>query len=129
MYLRVVPNKSIRVNPSQARRKKVAAGLQLRMFHVGAGECILLVFPNKDAWLVDCGRTTSKKNNEKLADDLIEYLENNTLFLKVIIASHPHSDHARAITTLLSLKTNSIANPIRSFAATTRGGRTRKPNG
>ncbi len=49
MYVRVIADKSIKVSPNKARKKKVAAGLQLRMFHVGEGECILIVFPNKDA--------------------------------------------------------------------------------
>lgn len=127
MYLRVIANKSIKATPSKARKKKVAAGLQLRMFHVANGECILIVFPNKDAWLVDCGRTTRKKSNEKLAEDLIAYLEKNKLFLKVIISSHPHSDHARAITTLISLPTNSIANPVKIFRSNDQGWKNTKP--
>ena len=127
MYVRVIADKSIKVSPSKARKKKVAAGLQLRMFHVGEGECILIVFPNKDAWLVDCGRTTRKKSNEKLAEDLIAYLEKNKLFLKVIISSHPHSDHARAITTLISLPTNSIANPVKIFRSNDQGWKNTKP--
>jgi beta-lactamase superfamily II metal-dependent hydrolase len=127
MYLRVIVDKSIKVSPSKARKKKVAAELQLRMFHVGEGECILIVFPNKDAWLVDCGRTTRKKSNEKLAEDLIAYLEKNKLFLKVIIPSHPHSDHARAITTLISLETDSIANPVKIFRSDDKGWKNTKP--
>lgn len=127
MYFRVIPDKSIKVSPSNARKKKVAAGLQLRMFYVGEGECILIVFPNKDAWLVDCGRTTAKTSNEKLADDLITYLEENELFLKVIIPSHPHSDHARAITTLISLMTESIANPVKIYRSDDKGWENTKP--
>ena len=126
MYLRVTANKSIKVNPSNARKKNVAAGLQVRMFHVGEGECVLIVFPNKNAWLMECGRTTGKKSNEKLAEDLIDYLEKNKLFLKVIIPSHPHSDHARAITTLISLETDSIANPVKIFRSNDQGWKNKK---
>lgn len=127
MYLRVTTNKSIKVSPSEARKKKVTAGLHLRMFHVGAGECILIVFPNNDAWLVDCGRTTGKKSNEKLAEDLIAYFEKNKLFLKVIVSSHPHSDHARAITTLISLETDSIADPVKIFRSDDKEWKNTKP--
>jgi competence protein ComEC len=115
MYVGVSANTSVNLSPSKARKKKVAAGLQIRMFHVGKGECVLIVFPNKDAWLIECGRTTGKKKNEKLADDMIDYLEKNKLFLKAIIPTHPHSDHARAITRLISVKTNSIENPVTIF--------------
>lgn len=121
MYLRVIADKSIKVSPNKARKKKVAAGLQIRMFHVGEGECILVTLPNKDAWLLDCGKTTAKKSNEKLAKDLIAYLNKNKLFLKVIIPSHPHSDHARAIATLIRLPTNRIANPVKIFRSDDKG--------
>jgi len=67
MYVGVSANTSVSLSPSpsKARKKKVAAGLQIRMFHVGKGECVLLVFPNKDAWLLECGRTTGKKKKRK----------------------------------------------------------------
>ncbi len=126
MYLRVIADKSNKASPSKARKKKVAAGLQLRMFSVGDGECILVVFPNRDAWLVDCGRTTGKKSNEQFGEDLIAYLEKNKLFLKVLIPSHPHSDHARAITTLISLETDSIANPVKIFRSNDKGWKNKK---
>ena len=126
VYVRVIASKSIGVVPSKARKKKVAAGLQVRMFHVGEGECVLIVFPNKDAWLMECGRTTRKKGNEKLAGDLIDYLEREKLLLKVIVLSHPHSDHARAITTLISLETDNIANPVKIFRSNDQGWKNKK---
>lgn len=126
MYVGVTANTSVKVIPSTARKKKVAAGLQIRMFHVGEGECVLLVFPNKDAWLLECGRTKGKKKNEKLADDMIDYLEKNKLFLKVIIPSHPHTDHARAITRLISVKTNSIENPVTIYRSNDQGWKNKK---
>ncbi len=66
MYVGVTANTSVNVIPGNARKKKVAAGLQIRMFNVGEGECVLIVFPNKDAWLMECGRTTGKKKTRSL---------------------------------------------------------------
>jgi len=126
MYLKVISNTSNKVSLSSTRKKKIASGLQLRMFHVGQGECVLVVFPGKEAWLVDCGRVKGKDSNEKLAEDLIDYLEKNKLFLKAILLSHPHSDHARAITHLISLKTKSVAYPVKIFRSDDKGWNNKK---
>ena len=51
------------------------------MFNVGEGEAILIVFPDKRAWLVDGGCTNSVGPNARLAQLLQNYLESNALTL------------------------------------------------
>jgi beta-lactamase superfamily II metal-dependent hydrolase len=74
------------------------------MFNVGAGEVILLIFPDKRTWLIDGGSTNSTPRNEELAKGLAEYLKDNDLILEALIPSHPHKDHAGAIAPLLAGK-------------------------
>ena len=47
-----------------------ASCLEIRMFNVGEGELVLLVFPNDRAWLVDGGSSTGTTINGKLATAL-----------------------------------------------------------
>lgn len=82
------------------------------MFHVGHGECILIVFPNNRAWLVDAGSGTRQGSNETLAENIVTYIENSGLSLQAIIPSHPHSDHAMAFTTILADPSPQLDNPL-----------------
>jgi competence protein ComEC len=116
MYYQVLPDEARVVRPGKARKKSFAAHhLEIRMFHVGHGECILVVFPNKDCWLVDCASGTGKRSNESLAEGVAAYLKDNALQLTAIIPTHPHSDHARAFTALLNNPLSNITNPLTIF--------------
>lgn len=77
--------------------------LEVRMFDVGDGEAILIVFPGKTAWLVDGGRTGLDQPNQDLGDALAAYLRKRDLRLKALVATHPHKDHLGALTTLVPL--------------------------
>jgi competence protein ComEC len=75
--------------------------LEVRMFNVGSGEAILIVLPDKQAWLVDGGSTNSPLRNEELGGKLARYLKSNKLKLTGLVPSHPHIDHVGAVATLL----------------------------
>ena len=113
MFLEVVADGSNVVHPTAARQSSFAADrLQVRMFHVGHGECILITFPNNHAWMVDAGRGSGDTANETLAGEIVSFLETNSLSLDAIIPTHPHSDHAKAFTTLLADPSPRLANPM-----------------
>lgn len=115
MFLEVKPDGAKKPSPapSQARKNSFAADrLQVRMFHVGHGECILITFPNKHAWLVDAGKGSGNATNETLAKEIVEFLVKNTLTLDAFIPTHPHSDHAKAFTTLLADPSSRLKNPL-----------------
>ena len=78
-----------------------ASCLEIRMFNVGEGELVLLVFPNDRAWLVDGGSSTGTTINGKLATALADYLKKRELLLEAIVLSHPHTDHGLALQPLL----------------------------
>ena len=102
-YYQVVADAARVVHPTQARLNSFdARHLEVRMFYVGHGECILIVFPNHRAWLVDAGSGTRQGSNETLAENLVTYIEDAGLSLQAVIPSHPHSDHAMAFTTILA---------------------------
>lgn len=75
--------------------------LEVRMFNVGAGEAILVIFPPSRAWLVDGGTTNGDAKNEILGEKLADYLKSNNLKLEALVASHPHKDHVGAVAYLL----------------------------
>lgn len=113
MYYQILPDEARVVHPSQARLNAFAARhLEIRMFHVGHGECILVVFPNDNCWLVDCGNGTRSGSNQALARNVVNYLVSNGLQLTAIIPTHPHSDHAMAFTTILNDPSPNIANRL-----------------
>ena len=118
MYYQVLPDEARVVHPSQARRNAFAAHhLEIRMFHVGHGECILVVFPNNNCWLVDCAKGTA----------MATYLRKNSgLYLDAIIPSHPHADHARGFKTILKDPLLNIANPITIYRSKDPGWSDRK---
>jgi competence protein ComEC len=82
--------------PTSSRRASFAASqLELRMFNVGEGECILVVFPNERAWIIDCGSGNSATgDNQRLGAGVGAYLLQRGLKLEALIPSHPHVDHA-----------------------------------
>ena len=115
MFLEVKPDGAKKPNPapSQTRKNSFAANhLQVRMFHLGNGECILITFPNKHAWLVDAGKGSGSTVNETLAGEIVEFLRDNTLTLDAFIATHPHSDCAKAFTTILEDPSPRLKNPL-----------------
>lgn len=104
-YLKVLEKKLVRVSPTTKRRKKFARShLELRMFNVKEGEAILLVFPKKRTWILDCGTSNFESPNSKLGKKLAEYLKKEKLVLEALVASHAHADHAGAFTALLQAK-------------------------
>lgn len=122
MYLRVVADGAQQVQPSAARQNAFAANhLEVRMFSVDHGECILIVFPGGRAWAVDAGNGTGAASNQRLADDLVAYIENRGLFLEAIMPSHAHSDHARAFEAILANNSPSLNNPMTLYRSNGRG--------
>ena len=112
MFLKVLEDKATNVKPSRARRTTFEAShLELRMFNVGKGEAILVIFDDERAWLMDCG-TNSRPRNDRLGELIVEYLEKHDLVLDTIIPSHPHFDHAGAIETILGSSSPHIASRL-----------------
>ena len=104
-FFEVLKAKSRLAYPNSARKKNFAKShLEVRMFNVGDGEAILLVFPKKRAWLVDCGASTGDNRNKILGTRLAEYLKQRKLVLEALVPSHPHKDHAGAFVALLQAK-------------------------
>jgi competence protein ComEC len=101
MYLRVLENAARPARPSTERKASFQASrLEVRMFNVGAGEAVLLTFPDGRAWLVGAGCEGSNQS-KILANGLLAYLDANPILLDTIVMTHPHSDHAEAVTTIL----------------------------
>ena len=100
-FLTVFPDGARRPTPTPTRQRRSAferSHLEVRMFNVGEGEAILVVPPTgRNAWLVDCGC----HHNKDLGEALAKYLRVEGLRLKGVILSHPHTDHGRAIKTVL----------------------------
>src|SRR2546428_9783310 len=86
-----------------------ASNLEVRMFNVGEGEAILVIFPDRRTWLIDGGTTNNLQPNETLGELLVGYLEGHALTLEACVASHPHVDHAGALATLLSSGSQALA--------------------
>ena len=123
MYFQILPDEARVVTPSQARLNAFAARhLEIRMFHVGHGECILVVFPNDNCWLVDCGSGTRSGSNEALARNVVNYLVSNGLQLDAIVAppNSSRSEPSEAISLTLCchaplIRSQTAAEPWRSF--------------
>ncbi len=112
MFLKVLEDKATHVEPRKPRRTAFECShLEVRMFNVGKGEAILLIFDDERAWLMDCG-TNSRPRNNRLGELMVEYLEEHDLMLNTIIPSHPHFDHAGAIETILGSSSAHIASPL-----------------
>lgn len=93
--------------PTSTRRSSFAAShLEVRMFNVGEGECILVAFPNDRAWIVDCGSgNSSAGDNQRLGAGVAAYLNERGLKLEALVPSHPHIDHAGGYRWLLQAGT------------------------
>ncbi len=112
MFMKVLEDEARNARPNAARRAKFEeTHLEVRMFNVGHGEAVLLVFDGERAWIIDSG-SNSKPRNALLGQRLIEYLEEQNLTLEVIVPSHPHFDHAGAFETILGSSSSQIASPL-----------------
>lgn len=114
MWIRALDNEARGARPKSARKNSFAAEhLEVRMFNVGHGEAILLVFfPTGRAWLIDGGSTNGKSRNDALAGLLIGYLEAENLTLEACVASHPHVDHVGTLDPILSSGSGALANVV-----------------
>ncbi len=102
MFLKVLENEARDARPSSQRRAEFEQSpLEIRMFNVGGGEAVLVVFPGNRAWLVDGGSSNSTSLNQKLGDGLVKYLQERNLVLETLVPSHPHIDHVGAVATIL----------------------------
>lgn len=110
MWIRALEDEARDARPGVARRGSFAAShFELRMFSVGEGEAILLIFPGGRVWLVDGGSTNNLTTNENFGRFLIGYLEARGLTVEACVASHPHVDHVGALATLLSSPSPALA--------------------
>ena len=72
-----------------------ASRLEVHMFNVRNGEAIVITFPNRRAWVLDCGSGNhAQSRNELLGIGIATYLAENNLELEGLVPSHPHIDHA-----------------------------------
>ena len=75
VFLKVLEDEAGNAVPNSERKAAFEqAPLEIRMFNVGGGEAILLIFPGNRAWLVDGGSSNSPNLNQKLGDGLVTYL-------------------------------------------------------
>ncbi len=112
MFLRVLANRARKVRPRKVQQTAFEGShLEVRMFNVGHGESVLVIFDNGRAWLMECG-TNSVPRNQRLGELIVAYLEERDLVLDAIVASHPHFDHAGAIETILGSSSSHIASPV-----------------
>ncbi|MCH7944487.1 MAG: MBL fold metallo-hydrolase [Armatimonadetes bacterium] len=111
--MRVTNGVAEEVDPDAARINSFDSSfLEIRMFSIGDGECVLVVSPERDAWLIDAGRGTRPAKNIALAGQIVQYLDDENLTLRAAIASHPHSDHSMAYTTLLTTPHPRVDRPL-----------------
>ena len=114
-FLKVLEGTARRALPRSGRKSTFAKShLEVRMFNVGDGEAILLVFPKKRAWLVDCGSGSGTKHNQALGKQLASYLKQEKLVLEALVPSHPHKDHGGAFALLLAEKPK-LASKVRYY--------------
>lgn len=75
--------------------------IEMIVFNVGEGEAMLVKARNK-AIFIDGGADKSKERNVTLGNALRKYLAGNGIKLNAIVASHNHTDHLNALSTMLS---------------------------
>jgi glyoxylase-like metal-dependent hydrolase (beta-lactamase superfamily II) len=113
MYLRALESEARLARPSSQRKTAFERSpLEVRMFNVGHGEAILLVFPDERAWLIDGGSSNSPGVNATLGQRLIDYVEARDLVLEAFVPSHPHMDHVGAAATILASDSAPISDPL-----------------
>lgn len=80
------------------------AGVKVRMYRHGHGDCFLLAFPNEESGarpvyvLIDCGiKPGSKvhKNIDEIVDNIAVATDNH---IDVVVITHEHQDHVSAFT-------------------------------
>ena len=83
MWIRALVDEARSAQPQATRQASFAASnLEVRMFNVGEGEAILVIFPGRRTWLIDGGSTNSPGPNERLGRLLVVYLEGRGLMLE-----------------------------------------------
>jgi hypothetical protein len=92
-----------RATSSASAAVGAAPAMRIRMYHVGFGDCFLLIFPARDRdrlVLIDCGVHSASLGGQKLADviDDIKALATEDRAgarprIDVVIGSHRHQDH------------------------------------
>jgi competence protein ComEC len=103
MWIRALEDEARSAQPGATRRASFeASSLEVRMFSVGEGEVIVVIFPGGRTWLIDGGSTNNLAPNEQLGQLLVSYFEDRGLMLEACVPSHPHVDHAGALTTILT---------------------------
>src|SRR5947209_2596896 len=113
MFLKVLEDEAQDARPSSQRRAEFdQSPLEVRMFNIGGGEAILLVFPGNRAWLVDGGCSNSASLNQQLGDGLVKYLQERKLVLETFVPSHPHIDHVGAVATILDQAGPQLASSV-----------------
>ncbi len=118
MWIRALEDEARSARPGIARQSSFAASnLEVRMFSVGEGEAILVVFPGGRTWLIDGGTTNSLSPNERLGQLLVGHLEARGLTLEACVASHPHVDHAGALATILTSRSQALAPTVTVYRA------------
>lgn len=111
-FYRVVEDEATVATPSIDRQATLqAAHLEVKMFNVGKGEAVLIVFPNSNAWLIDIGCNSTSANTQ-LGNWVVQYLVDHDLTLEVIVLSHAHFDHAGAVETIIPHEDARLANPL-----------------
>ena len=89
--------------------------LEIRMFYVGHGEAILIVFPDRLAWIVEVGSSNGWPDNNTLGTRLAKYLSDEGLTLDAMIMAHAHKDHVGAVPALLEAGVYNYTSPLRQF--------------
>ena len=118
MFLRVIDNEARNARPTAARRAAFATShLEVRMFNVGHGEAILIIFDDERAWLVDGGCSNGVRLNDILGQQLVTYLVDNDLMLEAIVATHPHFDHVGAVPRILTSKSPQVPASITLYCS------------
>lgn len=112
MFLKALEDRARDARPRANRRAAFEAShLEVRLFHVGHGEAILVIFGNNRAWLIDAG-SNSERRCKLLGERLIAYLDERDLTLEALVPSHPHRDHAGTFETILGSSSPRIASPL-----------------
>lgn len=110
MWIRALPDEARGAIPKPVRVASFdAEHLEVRIFNVGHGEAILVVFPGDRAWLVDGGNTNTESVNDEVGQLLVGYLESRGLTLEACVASHAHIDHVGAFDPILSSGSSALA--------------------
>ncbi len=103
MFFKVRRGRIDHAAPTPSRQTSFEANhLEVRMFNVGAGEAMLVVFPSGRVWIVDCGSGNhTMGDNRILGRGIAGYMAAEGLTLEAMIATHPHIDHGGAYRWLL----------------------------